>query len=113
MIEPQLTPQVIALLEVMLRDPTDPWHGFELCKEAGLKSGTVYPALARLERAGWLDSEWEDVDPSLAGRPRRRLYRLSGTGEAAARGALDRLMQQVQRARLAGRNAPRLGEEPA
>jgi DNA-binding PadR family transcriptional regulator len=46
--------------------------------------GTLYKALDRLERAGHLASRWED--PLVAardGRPRRRFYRLTLTGEAA------------------------------
>ncbi len=39
--------------------------------------GTLYKALDRLERQGFLESKWED--PNLAAResrPRRRLYRI-------------------------------------
>jgi PadR family transcriptional regulator, regulatory protein PadR len=49
-----------------------------------LGSGTLYPLLQRLENAGWLKSEWEEVDPSEAGRPRRRLYKLTGHGQTRA-----------------------------
>jgi PadR family transcriptional regulator PadR len=47
--------------------------------------GTLYKALARLERAGMLTSSWED--PGLAeaqSRPRRRLYQVTPLGEQAA-----------------------------
>jgi len=101
--EPQLTPQVVAVLETMLEDPAEPWYGFELCKEAGLRSGTIYPLLARLERAGWLKSSWEELDPSEAGRPPRRLYRLTGEGERAARAGIERLASRLLRARTAAR----------
>ncbi|ADJ42872.1 PadR family transcriptional regulator [Amycolatopsis mediterranei S699] len=43
-----------------------------------LPTGTVYPALRRLERAGWLASEWDVV----SGR-KRRTYRLTRSGEQA------------------------------
>jgi PadR family transcriptional regulator, regulatory protein PadR len=108
-----MTPQLIALLEVLLEDPTREWYGFELCKAAELKSGTVYPSLARLERAEWLTSEWEDVDPSTAGRPRRRIYRLTGTGELAARSAVEILLKQLQRVRDGNPLNPRLRHKPA
>jgi PadR family transcriptional regulator, regulatory protein PadR len=55
-------------------------YGLELSRETGLKGGTLYPILDRLEAEGWVQAEWEDVDPSEAGRPRRRLYVLSGHG---------------------------------
>jgi len=51
--------------------------------------GTLYRALDRLHRAGFLEREWED--PMLAaaeGRPRRRLYRITATGERALANAL-------------------------
>lgn len=68
------------------------FHGFELAKHLrdaeGAKlltaHGTLYKALARMERAGWLASEWEDADLAAAeGRPRRRLYDVTASGRAA------------------------------
>jgi PadR family transcriptional regulator len=67
-------------------------HGFLLARELrdGAHArrltayGTLYKALDRLERAGHLASRWED--PHVAadeGRPRRRFYRVTLTGEAA------------------------------
>jgi len=46
--------------------------------------GTLYRALGRLEKAGFLTSRWEDIS-SLAGesRPRRRLYRITDAGSEA------------------------------
>lgn len=77
--------QVLAVLNVMLEAPTADWYGLELANRVKLKSGTIYPLLARLEGFGWLESRKEEVDPSEEGRPRRRLYRLTGEGERAAR----------------------------
>src|SRR5258708_38319599 len=54
--------------------------GAEIAKATKIGSGTLYPLLARLEAAGWATSQWEDVDPHEAGRPRRRLYKLTGVG---------------------------------
>ena len=46
--------------------------------------GTLYRALGRMETAGLLESRWEDAALSEAeGRPRRRLYRVTGLGETA------------------------------
>lgn len=80
--------QALQLLAVMLEDPTREYWGSDLCTRLGLMSGTVYPLLRGLEDKGWLASRWEDVDPSTAGRPRRRMYRLTGEGEVAAREAV-------------------------
>jgi PadR family transcriptional regulator len=46
--------------------------------------GTLYKALARLERDGYLTSRWEDPHAAAdEGRPRRRFYRLTLEGEGA------------------------------
>ncbi len=61
------------------------WHyGLSLSKVAGIAAGTIYPTLARLENAGWLESRWEKRGSQDEGRPRRRLYRLTGLGERMA-----------------------------
>lgn len=69
-------------------------HGFEVMEATGLPSGTVYPALRRLERSGYLTSVWEDEREAHAdGRPRRRAYRLTGLGEELADRAAERLAE--------------------
>ena len=37
-------------------------YGFDIMDVSGLPDGTVYPALRRLEEAGYLDSQWEDEE---------------------------------------------------
>jgi DNA-binding PadR family transcriptional regulator len=67
-------------------------HGFEIMEVSGLASGTVYPALRRLEREGMLRSTWEgEARAREAGRPRRRMYRLTREGESMAAAAGERL----------------------
>jgi DNA-binding PadR family transcriptional regulator len=64
-------------------------HGFDVLDETGLESGTVYPILRRLERAGLLRSRWEAVQHARAeGRPPRRYYELTGVGAEVLREAL-------------------------
>lgn len=84
-IGPRITTQLLSVLGLMLEQPSASWYGLELAGKTGIRGGTIYPLLARLERAGWLESEFEAIDPSAEGRPRRRLYRLTGAGEIAAR----------------------------
>jgi PadR family transcriptional regulator PadR len=92
----RVTVPVLHILAAMLEGPADQeCYGLELSRVAGLKTGTIYPVLARLEQAGWLSSRWEDTVPSEAGRPRRRLYRLTGEGEAAASRALGTHLDRV------------------
>ncbi|HEY7730850.1 MAG TPA: PadR family transcriptional regulator [Gaiellaceae bacterium] len=84
-----LVPLEAAILEAAAARG-EPFHGFELAKAladaAGSRTltahGTLYKALARLSDAGLLDDEWEDPETALReGRPRRRLYRLTGVGQ--------------------------------
>jgi PadR family transcriptional regulator len=100
-----MTTQLV--LQVLLEDPESDRYGYQIGEAAGLASGTVHPILARLEAAGWVESSWEDVDPSEAGRPARRYYRLTGVGVAEARAALARAYRP-RRVRLLG-PAPETG----
>jgi DNA-binding PadR family transcriptional regulator len=80
----RLSLQTLRVLEAFLEDPTAELAGADVHRRSGIASGTLYPNLLRLEAAGWLNSRWEAIDPSAAGRPRRRLYRLTRTGLARA-----------------------------
>lgn len=72
-------------------------HGFEIMEVSGLPSGTVYPALRRLESWGHLTSRWEDREGAHArGRPRRRIYALTPTGRALASEAGVRLEEAAR-----------------
>jgi len=63
--------------------------GFDIMQMTGLTSGTVYPALDRLETAGYLTSSWEDAAAAHAeGRPARRYFTLTAAGATALRAAL-------------------------
>jgi DNA-binding PadR family transcriptional regulator len=67
-----------------LAEGADGWcHGYELCRRAGIRSGTLYPLLIRLEAQGHLEAEWQA--PAEPGRPPRHAYRLTETGRALAR----------------------------
>ncbi len=84
----RLTQPTLKVLRFLLETPREGRSGAEMSKATKVGSGTLYPMLARLEAAGWLSSEWESIDPSEAGRPRRRFYMLSGVGYRAAHTAL-------------------------
>lgn len=79
------TENVVAIFNTMLERPSKGWYGLELAKHAGIGSATIYAALTRLERAGLLEAMWENIDPSELGRPRRRLYKLTGEGARVGR----------------------------
>ncbi|TDO27808.1 PadR family transcriptional regulator [Kribbella sp. VKM Ac-2527] len=94
MTELRITVQVLKVIRVFLaRGLEDRTYGLQLMQLTGLKSGTLYPILARLEQAGWIISEWEAVKPSDVGRPRRRNYKLTGAGQAAGLEAMQEYRQ--------------------
>ena len=88
-----LEAQILAVAVDVLVDGDPPEvHGFALAKRLADREGsqrltshgTLYKALARLEDAGLLSSRWEDHEVAEdAGRPRRRLYRVTSAGQAA------------------------------
>jgi PadR family transcriptional regulator, regulatory protein PadR len=96
---PRMTIPTQRVLDALLADPSAELYGIEIGDAAGLPSGTVHPILARLEGLGWLTSRWEDIDPSVAGRPARRYYQLTPDGVQAARSALARAYRGEAQAR--------------
>ncbi len=77
---PNRSPQTVALLGELARTPQEWRHGYDLAQTTQLFSGTLYPLLMRLEKAGILESRWEpSPQPS---RPRRHVYRITGDGIA-------------------------------
>lgn len=75
--------QTLALLASLMERPRIWQHGYELSKETGLKSGTLYPILIRLSDQGLLNSRWKDAE--RPGRPPRHVYQLTAAGLALAR----------------------------
>jgi PadR family transcriptional regulator, regulatory protein PadR len=78
--------QTLLVLAALSGAPSDWRHGYDLARETGLKSGTLYPILVRLADRGLMEARWEEGRP--AGRPPRHLYRLSNDGLARAQAAL-------------------------
>lgn len=59
-------------------------YGYSVMEITGLASGTVYPALRRLERELLLRAKWERQSiADAAMRPPRKYYELTRSGEAA------------------------------
>jgi PadR family transcriptional regulator PadR len=92
--KPQRTPRMTLptqlVIQIFLEDPKRELYGLEIGNEAGLPSGTVHPILARFEGLGWAESRWEEIEPRLQGRPPRRYYKLTASGEQNTRDALAR-----------------------
>lgn len=82
---PNISRQTHAVLAALAARPGDWRYGYDLSKQTGLKSGTLYPLLMRLADQGLLESEW--MPPVEPGRPARHAYRLTDEGSAHARAA--------------------------
>ena len=78
----------LKLLTLLLESPQEGRSGASISKATCLGSGTMYPLLQRLELAKWIEGKWEDVDPSEVGRPKRRFYKLTPSGQVEAKKAL-------------------------
>jgi PadR family transcriptional regulator, regulatory protein PadR len=106
-----LETEILGAALSMLRSGHATFHGFGLAhamrEQSGSRAltghGTLYKALGRLEEFGLLASRWEDA-AAVEGRPRRRLYELTGQG---ARVAAARSADQ------AAAKPPRIASEPA
>ena len=89
-----LETEILGAALALARDGQREFHGFALAQtlrsERGSRSltahGTLYKALGRLEDFGLLASHWEEG--AVEGRPRRRLYVLTGKGADTAEQAL-------------------------
>ena len=74
--------QTLAVLNEFLQTPQDWRYGYDISRNAGLKSGTLYPILMRLAERSLLETRWETAEP---GKPPRHMYRLTASGLQYAR----------------------------
>jgi DNA-binding PadR family transcriptional regulator len=109
-----LETEILSAALSMRRSGEAAFHGFGLAQamreHSGSRAltghGTLYKALGRLEEFGLLASRWEDA-AAAEGRPRRRLYELTGEGARVAERAVA-----GDRPRVAG-PPPRVASGPA
>lgn len=80
--KPNSSRQTCALLAVLLSRSKAWRHGYDLSKETGIKSGTLYPLLVRLSKQDLLEACWQDAGRS--GLPPRHCYKLTASGLALA-----------------------------
>jgi PadR family transcriptional regulator PadR len=69
---------------VMSAPPDSPAWGLMICEATRHGPSSIYPALERLLKAGWIKDEWEEQPRD---RPRRRFYTVTGVGREAYREA--------------------------
>jgi PadR family transcriptional regulator, regulatory protein PadR len=66
-------------------------YGFDIADRTGLQTGTVYPALRRLDDLGYVRSYWESEKVARREqRPARRYYEITKSGAAALETARER-----------------------
>jgi PadR family transcriptional regulator, regulatory protein PadR len=74
---PRLSPQTLRVLERFIEQPSAWQYGYELSRETGLKSGTLYPILMRLAKFSFLETKWVTTEDGV---PPRHTYRLTPKG---------------------------------
>lgn len=79
---PRLSRETHLILEEFIERPREWRYGYELSRETGLKSGTLYPILMRLEKCGLLEARWVSTGEGV---PPRHTYRLTPHGLDLAR----------------------------
>lgn len=102
----RITSATLDVMEAFLASPAE-LHGFAVAKAAARPTGSVYPILARMEQAGWLESHWEDGHPE-EGRPRRRFYTLTRDGAAASRAVVLERRGELPTVRIGSKLRPAL-----
>lgn len=105
--EMNLSKTTVKIIDIFLEDPQAPRYGFELMKRIHRGAGTVYPILADLTSAGWLDRNREDA--AALDRPPRIYYTLS----AGAAAYLAARVIAMAGDSTAEHQAARAGIEPA
>ena len=101
---PRLSPQTLRVLERFVERPTAWRYGYELSRETGLKSGTLYPILMRLAKYSLLETKWVTTEDGV---PPRHTYRLTPNGVELVRStfAQHRATLKVRRAAFSGGRA--------
>ena len=82
-------------------------YGFDIMDATGLPSGTVYPALRRMEASGLVTSKWENAATAQKEqRPPRKYYETTRSGQLALADALERYRFPSRPAARAGKPSP-------
>jgi len=74
---PRISRETLLVLARFVDRPGDWRYGYDLSRDTGLKSGTLYPILIRLEKYALLEARWETTENGV---PPRHTYRLTPTG---------------------------------
>jgi len=76
----RLSSQAIDVLMVLGNARGDWLYGLQIAEATGLKSGSLYPILIRLDERRLVESRW--LEPERPGRPARHAYRITAAGRS-------------------------------
>jgi len=101
-----MAPLTTPIFQILLSLIDDDAHGYALIQdirrrtdgEVSLTASTLYAAVKRLVDSGWIE-EITKRTPGGSDDPRRRYYRITAAGRAAARQEAERLERSVVMAR--------------
>jgi len=101
---PRMSPQTLLVLERFIVRPSVWRYGYDLSRETGLKSSTLYPILMRLAKFHLLETRWVTTTDGV---PPRHTYRLTPSGAELARShqSATRSVARVRRVALSGGKA--------
>ena len=100
----RISPQTLLVLERFLERPRAWRYGYDLSRETGLKSGTLYPILMRLAKYDLLETKWVTTEDGV---PPRHTYRLTSKGIelASAEQPISRAAARLRRVAISGSKA--------
>ncbi|MFI6365239.1 PadR family transcriptional regulator [Nocardia sp. NPDC050630] len=75
------THALIQVAAALLTEPDAKHWGYDLSRRSGVRSGVLYPILAKMLQEGWLTDGWEDPSTIVDKRPPRRYYELTDHGK--------------------------------
>jgi PadR family transcriptional regulator PadR len=97
------THSLAQILSALMEDPNGRHWGYKLTKQAGVRSGVLYPILHRMLDQGWLEDGWEETDPGAKrNHPPRRYYKLTPDGKAAVFSLLAEMREDARFGALLG-----------
>lgn len=103
----RVTVDVATVLRVFIDHMGEQQYGYQLMRDTGFPSGKLYPILARLLEAEWLEKNRETIDPRVEKRPVRHWYRLTEKGAVTARQALAEIHERLSPAPHLGTVQPK------
>jgi PadR family transcriptional regulator, regulatory protein PadR len=91
-----MTHSLVQVAMALLDRPDEKRWGYDVAKQAGVRSGVLYPMLSRMLDEGWLTDGWEDPAAITKRRPPRRYYELTDEGRQQLAGVVRAAQRDVR-----------------